>query len=76
MSDKKQQQKPDAVVPVNQQYAIAAVEDIDQMIEDLRSNVQGITSFDLDQVVVPAGGGTTWEVPTLEGDSASKELPV
>lgn len=30
--------------------------------------------FDLDRVKIPAGGGTTWEVPTIEGDVATKEL--
>lgn len=29
---------------------------------------------DLDRIKVPSGGGTTWEVPTLEGDTAMKEL--
>ena len=26
-----------------------------------------VTQFDLPEVKVPAGGGTSWEVPTLEG---------
>jgi len=29
---------------------------------------------DLDRVKVPAGGGTTWEVPSVDGDRAVKEL--
>lgn len=29
---------------------------------------------DLDRIKVPSGGGTTWEVPTLEGEQAMKEL--
>lgn len=27
----------------------------------------GLTPFDLDRIKVPAGGGTIWEVPTIEG---------
>jgi len=33
-----------------------------------------VTQFDLPEVKVPAGGGTSWEVPTLEGDQAVKSL--
>lgn len=29
---------------------------------------------DLDRIKVPSGGGTSWEIPTLEGDQAQKEL--
>ena len=35
-----------------------------------------VTQFDLPEVKVPAGGGTSWEVPTLEGDEATKSLRV
>ena len=33
-----------------------------------------VTQFDLPEVKVPAGGGTSWDVPTLEGDQAVKSL--
>jgi len=33
-----------------------------------------VTQFDLPEVKVPAGGGTSWEVPTLSGDEAVKSL--
>lgn len=44
-----------------------------QMAEVLRANAgqQGITPFDLDRVKVPAGGGTSWEVPTLKGTQSA-----
>jgi hypothetical protein len=29
---------------------------------------------DLDRIKVPAGGGTTWEIPGLEGDISTKQL--
>lgn len=47
---------------------------------ELRTIVQdnvgagGITEFDLDRVRVPAGGVTTWTIPTLEGEQETKEL--
>lgn len=34
----------------------------------------GISPFDLDRVRVPAGGGTSWEVPSLQGTESLKEL--
>lgn len=34
----------------------------------------GISPFDLDRVAMPAGGGTTWEVPSLDGELALKTL--
>ena len=38
-------------------------------MEIIHANVGegGISQFDLDSVKVPAGGGTAWEVPSLEG---------
>lgn len=33
-----------------------------------------VTQFDLPEIKVPAGGGTSWEVPTLSGDEAVKSL--
>jgi hypothetical protein len=32
----------------------------------------GMSAFDLDRVKVPAGGGTTWQVPSLEGPDDCK----
>lgn len=42
----------------------------------LRDNLGhgGISPFDLDRVRVPAGGGTSWEVPSLQGTESLKEL--
>lgn len=34
----------------------------------------GIRPLDLEQITVPAGGGTTWEVPTLDGLRGEREL--
>lgn len=34
----------------------------------------GLTMKDLDRVKVPSGGGTTWEVPTLDGQVGVSEL--
>lgn len=56
-------------------YAIATLDGGD-LAEVIRENVGGggIGRFDLDRVKIPAGGGTTWEVPTLEGAEPFKEL--
>lgn len=42
----------------------------------LQENLGGqkISAFELDRVKVPAGGGTTWEVPTLEGTEDAKSI--
>jgi hypothetical protein len=34
----------------------------------------GIKPGDLDRVKVPAGGGTAWEIPTVDGTEASKSI--
>lgn len=46
-----------------------AIPDAAQIREIIEANVGqgGISEFDLDRVRVPAGGGTTWEVPTIDG---------
>ena len=35
---------------------------------------EGISQFDLTRVKIPSGGGTSWSIPTLEGDEDAKEL--
>jgi len=45
-------------------------------LEVIRENVggHGLNSFDLPRVKIPAGGSTTWEIPTLEGPSAARAV--
>lgn len=45
-------------------------------IEALKSNLEGetLSPMDLDRVGVPAGGGTSWCIPTLEGDDNTPEI--
>lgn len=45
-------------------------------IEALRSNLEGdnLSPMDLDRVVIPAGGGTQWCIPTLDGEEVSAEI--
>lgn len=45
-------------------------------IEALRSNLEGeaLSPMDLDRVVIPAGGGTTWAVPTLDGEDVTQTI--
>jgi len=56
-------------------YAALAMptEDLAVVIEENLAG-QKISEFDLDRVKMPAGGGTSWEVPTLDGTEAVKEL--
>lgn len=48
----------------------------DQMSSVLANNLNGasLRPFDLDRVKVPAGGATSWEVPSLKGPEAVREL--
>ena len=55
-------------------YAVAklAPSELDQLV---RENVgSDLTQFDFDRLKVPAGGTTTWEVPTLTGLEETKEF--
>lgn len=48
----------------------------DEITNLIRTNV-GSRSLDaqsLDRVKIPAGGSTTWEIPTLDGEKAEKEF--
>jgi hypothetical protein len=56
------------------EYAIVKT-DSSQLQQIIRDNIGGqIGAFDLDRCKVPAGGGTNWELPTLEGIQEIKEL--
>jgi hypothetical protein len=45
-------------------------------IEALKSNMEGetLSPMDLDRVSVPAGGGVSWCVPTLDGEETTQEI--
>jgi len=45
-----------------------------QQILALNLGGQELSPFDLPRVKIPGAGGTTWEVPSLEGDQAMKAL--
>lgn len=65
------------LVPAGENSPIAVLRmDANELQELIRENVgaEGITPRDLDRVKVPSGGGTTWEVPTIEGDKALKSI--
>lgn len=67
------QDKNTDLVPFSS-YAIATMES--SAVELMRENVGagGVSVFDLDRVRIPAGGGITWEVPSLEGPEAVKTI--
>lgn len=48
--------------------------ELTELIEDNIGGGESITARDLDRVKVPAGGGTTWEVPSIEGEISTKEI--
>ena len=61
------------LVPVTD-YSIvqASTEDLAEIIQE---NIGGaLNQFDLDRIGMPAGGGQTWTVPTLEGEEDRKAI--
>ena len=46
------------------------------IVEVVEENLgsEGVSSYDLDRVKIPAGGATAFEVPTLEGEESVKEI--
>lgn len=46
------------------------------IVEIVEENLgsEGVSSYDLDRVKIPAGGATAFEVPTLEGEESVKEI--
>lgn len=60
------------LVKVNEYNALVSSEGIKQVLQE---NVGGdLSPFDLDRVKIPAGGGTTWNIPTIDGEVESKDL--
>lgn len=65
------------LVPYGEDSPFALLRMEGQEVRDLLQDTlgaDGISASDLDRVKVPSGGGTTWEIPTLDGDVATKEL--
>lgn len=56
-------------------YAIVT-QDADSLREVMAANAgdRGISEFDLDRVKVPSGGGTVWQVPSLEGERNEESI--
>lgn len=50
-------------------------DDVNAVTEAIRENLGGaeLTPFDLDRIKIPTGGSTTWEIPTLDGDTDPKK---
>ncbi len=56
-------------------FLSASAEDAAQMKQLVAEAAEDeITQFDLPEVKVPAGGATSWEVPTLAGEETIKQL--
>jgi hypothetical protein len=58
------------------QFAITNADTSNDAVEALKENLGGdrLSEFDLDQVKVPSGGSTVWEVPGISGTEAAKEI--
>lgn len=58
-----------------QQFAIAQV-DIGEIVETIKANIEGtpISENTLERIRIPAGGSTTWVIPTVDGEVESKTL--
>lgn len=54
----------------------ALLTDARELREALAENLggAGLSPFDLDKVSIPSGGGLSWSIPTLDGETQSKEL--
>lgn len=65
------------LVPVgeNSPYAVLQMEP-DETAEIIKEALGGsqLSAGDLDRVKVPSGGGTTWDVPTVDGEVSTKTL--
>lgn len=50
--------------------------DVQEVLEAMEVNLQGdeVTPFDFDRIKVPSGGGTVWQVETLEGKKNVEEI--
>lgn len=57
-----------------EEYAI--IKNEAQLREVIEQNIgnSGLSSFDLDRIKIPSGGGNTWTVPSIEGDTQEKEI--
>lgn len=66
--------EPTSAVTVVGSYAV--MQNAEQLREIMAANVgaSGISAFDIDRIKVPAGGGTTFEVPSLEGPQDAKDV--
>lgn len=68
--------KTTAVVALPEQYPALAPDSIG--LEIIRENIgEGdLNILDLDRIKIPAGGGTTWEVPAIDGIQGIRDLEV
>lgn len=65
------------LVPLGDESPFALLRMAPNDAHDLLRDALGGESLkisDLDRVKVPSGGGTTWELPTLDGEKAVKEI--
>jgi len=66
---------PAELVPFNEEYPVLSGSDFDlqEVIEDT-IGTDGLSLTDLDRIRIPGGGGTSWEIDTIEGPETVKEL--
>lgn len=66
----------DKEVAVKETAQFMVLANAQNAIEALKSNLEGetLSPMDLDRVTVPAGGGVSWCIPTLDGDENTQEI--
>ena len=47
-----------------------------ELREVIKANLgsSGLSAFDLDRIRIPSGGGNSWTIPSIEGDTQAKEI--
>lgn len=69
------QKKTTDLVPIGD-YSVVSGDGAAELSTIIEENVGGgaITPFDLDRIKIPAGGGLSWVVPTLDGETDERSI--
>ena len=75
MSDNGQSSSTALATVGNKEYAILKT-GIEALPDILRENIgsEGLSSFDLDRIKIPAGGMQAWSIPGVDGEEVVKEF--
>lgn len=64
------------IIPFSENSLAVLQHSQQELAEIIQGNLGGdtLSEWDLDKVKVPSGGGTTWQVPSLDGEEAIQSL--